>query len=74
MDNRQHLLLARAITYPLGDSRDLSPPGCVYDDIAGAWRRPGSDYLLVDDPDPDPPRPPVTKKMDLETGEDQKGE
>jgi len=73
MVDRQHVLLALAESYPLPESPDLSPPGAIYDEKDGAWRLPGSDYLLVDDPEPRP-NPPETKKMDRETGEDQKGE
>ena len=52
-----------------------SPSTCgltvaTYDLLAGAWVRRSSGGLLVESADP---RPPRTKKADIETGEDQKG-
>ena len=66
----QHLLLAMAITYPVLPL-DLAPPDCHYDLSQGAWVLDDLGSLLADTPG----RPmPATKKMDNETGEDQKGE
>lgn len=66
----EHPLLQRAMKYRPGEV-DLTPPGCVYDPEAGAWRLCASGTLWVDTPQRVGPR---TKKQDIETGEDQKGE
>jgi hypothetical protein len=65
-----HLLLKNSRT-SRRVSRDLSPPGCRYDLAVGAWIVNGSGDLLVETKEG--PRP-HTKKNDVETGEDQKGE
>jgi hypothetical protein len=65
-----HPLLARAQRYRRGQV-DLQPPGCSYDALAGAWRDMATGALAVELPGRQGPR---TKKMDIETGEDQKGE
>ncbi len=65
-----HPLLARAHRY----SRkvvDLHPSGCSYDLLVGAWRKQESGALAVELPGRQRPQ---TKKMDIETGEDQKGQ
>ena len=66
----QHPLLQRAKKYPRHEV-NLAPPGCTYDATVGAWRHIESDQLWVDTPHRDGPK---TKKQDIETGEDQKGE
>ena len=67
--NSEHLLLAIAKTYSVGPV-DLAPEGCVYSFSEGAWVLADLGSLLVDTPG----RPrPESKKMDHETGEDQKG-
>jgi hypothetical protein len=65
-----HVLLQIASTYPRFCG-DLSPEGCEYDPFVGAWILKSSRELLVETP---LRRGPRTKKMDVETGEDQKGE
>ncbi len=65
-----HILLQRARTYSQKE-RDLRPPDCNYDPIAGAWFNSSSDRFWIDTPDRVGPR---TKKEDIETGEDQKRE
>ena len=65
----EHLLLAMAKSYPV-PSADLAPQNCEYDLIEGAWVLQDAGSLLVETAE----RPtPITKKADLETGEDQKG-
>ena len=65
----EHLLLAMAKTYPVG-AVNLAPQGCEYSLTEGAWILEELGSLLVDTPG----RPrPESKKMDQETGEDQKG-
>ncbi len=65
-----HPLLARAQRYQRR-TVDLQPPGCSYDGLAGAWRDDATGVLAVELPGR---RGPHTKKHDIETGEDQKGE
>ena len=65
-----HLLLALAKSYPVGNP-DLAPQDCLYSISDGAWVLRDTGSLLVDTPG----RPhPATKKFDIETGEDQKGD
>ena len=66
----QHPLIQRAQKY-LRNEVDLAPVGCSYDDTAGAWRVKETGQLWVETPHHQGPR---TKKNDIETGEDQKGE
>lgn len=68
--NSEHPLLQRAQKYPHRQV-DLAPDGCVYDDAVGAWRVTETGELWVETPNREGPR---TKKQDIETGEDQKGE
>nr|VFJ49956.1 MAG: hypothetical protein BECKDK2373B_GA0170837_102644 [Candidatus Kentron sp. DK] len=68
--NSIHPLLQRARTYPRSNI-DLSPPGCEYDDAVGAWRIMETGQLWAETPER---VGPATKKFDIETGEDQKGE
>ena len=65
-----HPLLERAHKYPYRNV-DLAPPGCTYDDEIGAWRLRETGQLLVETPRW---KGMTTKKMNKETGEDQKGE
>ena len=69
MANRQHVLLAKARVYAR-EPIDLRPADSDYDLLAGAWVHRPSGELLVESAAPKPPR---TKKNDVETGEDQKG-
>lgn len=65
-----HPLLRRAQKYVRSEI-DLAPAGCWYDAAIGAWRFNETGDLWVDTSDRNGPR---TKKNDIETGEDQKGE
>ncbi len=69
-ETTEHLLLNLAKTYPVFEG-DLTPEGCRYDLYEGAWILEDVGSLLVESPDRKGPR---TKKEDIETGEDQKGE
>lgn len=70
MEKQKHILLRFATTYDR-PKRSLAPDGCHYDYKVGAWVVSDSGKLLVSSPE----RPkPQTKKHDIETGEDQKGE
>ncbi len=66
----EHPLLRRAHKYQHRDV-DLAPAGCLYDEEVGAWLFIETGELWVETPTRDGPR---TKKQDIETGEDQKGE
>ena len=68
--SKEHPLLARAKRYPRRDVH-MAPPGCSYDDEVGAWRRIDTGELWVETSSRVGPQ---TKKNDIETGEDQKGE
>jgi hypothetical protein len=69
MKSQPHLLLALAKTYNVSGRR-LDPGGCTYDKRVGAWiTREGTLFVDVDGASR-----PRTKKEDVETGEDQKGE
>ena len=67
--NPRHVLLETAKSYSVPE-RDLTPANCDYSLSQGAWVLRDDGSLLVENPE----RPrPVTKKFDIETGEDQKG-
>jgi hypothetical protein len=68
--DHEHPLLERAQKYPYRNI-DLAPAGCCYDASSGAWRVTATGELWADTPGRKGPR---TKKADIETGEDQKGE
>lgn len=68
--NTEHPLLERAKKYPRQDV-NLAPAGCLYDYDIGAWRLIDTGELWVETPNHIGPK---TKKCDIETGEDQKGE
>jgi hypothetical protein len=61
-----HILQRLAKTTPI--TGDLTPADASYDFAAGVWR--GEKGLITFDPR----RESTTKKNDLETGEDQKGQ
>lgn len=65
-----HPLLVRAHRYERREV-DLSPARSTYDVLTGAWRSDDDGGLTVDRADRQGPH---TKKMDIETGEDHKGE
>lgn len=66
----KHPLLVRATKYRV-KRVDLSPPNCTYDVHIGAWRINDSGALWAESKGRIGPN---TKKGDVETGEDQKGE
>ncbi len=74
MSGKRHFLLKKMKYFPRRVS--FNPPGdCEYDNRYGAWfLKVGSENsVLVRAPDPERPKP-QTKKCDVETGEDLKGE
>lgn len=70
MINARHFLLKTARSARRGDV-SLVPHGCTYDPVVGAWLLEGTSTLLVNTSER---ALPTTKKNDIETGEDQKGE
>lgn len=70
MPTHTHILLQTARSVRRREV-PVHPPGCTYDPIVGAWLVDGSATLLVETPGRSLPG---TKKNDIETGEDQKGE
>ena len=66
----QHILLERAHKYDLSGSVEL-PKGCTYQHDKGYWTSNATGQIMMEGDDP---KPPVSKKCDRETGEDQKGE
>ena len=67
---KQHILLDKAYTYE-NTPRNLTPEGCSYDRVCGLWRVDNTgDIMMISDF----AQRPETKKCDIETGEDQKGE
>ena len=66
----EHLLLSMSKSYQI-PTIDLAPQDCEYNLTEGAWVLQDTGLLLVETPDPPMP---VTKKQDIETGEDQKSE
>lgn len=70
MYRKEHMLLKYAVSYKRTETT-LTPNGCIYDFQKGAWIVSKTGVLLVNTPK----RPkPQSKKADIETGEDQKGE
>jgi hypothetical protein len=69
---RNHLLIGRAFTYPQkGELK--APEDSEYDTTLGLWLWGPRNDVLVKSANRDKPRP-GTKKEDIETGEDLKGE
>lgn len=71
MNTKRHILLNYATTHEISSRSSVTPDGCYYDQNVGAWIISKTGALLV--LESDEPRP-TTKKADIETGEDQKGE
>lgn len=67
---KRHILLEKAYTYD-NVSHELKPEGCSYDRICGLWRMDSTGEVMMMS---NFAQKPETKKCDVETGEDQKGE
>ncbi len=66
----KHILFQKALIYK--KRNDVTPSSEFdYDHILGAWVNNSDDSLLISSPDF---RAKTTKKQDVETGEDQKGQ
>lgn len=67
---KSHILLEKAFSYE-NNSHKLLPENCFYDRKNGLWRTKNTgDVMMVSNF----AQRPETKKCDIETGEDQKGE
>ncbi len=67
---KKHFLLEKAFVYE-NVPQKLTPDGCTYDRTCGLWRNNNSGEVMMIS---DYAHRPVSKKCDIETGEDQKGE
>ena len=67
---KQHILLEKAHRYDSPRQIDY-PDDCTYQKEKGYWTVNSTGHVMMESPKP---KPPVTKKADRETGEDQKGE
>lgn len=67
---KEHILLEKTFRYP--ESKvDPMPQNCTYNTKKGYWiKNDTAEALMLSDD----PRRPQSKKCDIETGEDQKGE
>jgi hypothetical protein len=69
-----HILFDKAFTFPQ-EKTGRDPEGCFYDPIKGAWMREEKGKLIALVRSCDSSKPVAgTKKCDVETGEDVKGE
>lgn len=66
----EHIILKKAKKYNVPD-QDLNPKGCSYKAKEGFWVNSSSNTAMMRSDDP---KKPTSKKCDVETGEDQKGE
>ena len=67
---KEHILLDKAYCYP-EPTRTPFPQNCTYIEKSGYWKNDVTNEIMMLSNDP---RRPQTKKQDIETGEDQKGE
>jgi hypothetical protein len=63
-----HILQRLAVTSPVRDATPM-PTDARYDFASGIWKGAGGEIMAMD-----PALEQQTKKMDVETGEDQKGQ
>lgn len=67
---KEHILLDKAYVYE-NINRDLKPKDCTYDRVCGLWRLNSTGEVMMISSSV---QRAETKKSDIETGEDQKGE
>ena len=67
---KQHILLEKAYCYP-EPTQILPPQDCTFAEKSGYWVNNSTGEIMMLSNDP---RRPQSKKADIETGEDQKGE
>ena len=68
---KNNLVIQQAFKYGVGSSKIDIPTNCRYNTAAGYWINDMTKMPMVLDPEGIKPR---TKKCDIETGEDRKGE
>ena len=68
---KDHILLEKAKKYDEPNEKLLTPKGCSYKAQEGFWVDNSSNTAMMKT---DKPQKSTTKKCDIETGEDQKGE
>ena len=66
----EHIILEKAKKYNV-PNQNLNPKGCSYNAKEGFWVDCSSNIAMMKSDDP---QKPTSKKCDVETGEDQKGE
>lgn len=67
---REHILLEKAYRYQ-DPIKAMTPSDCMYQEKKGYWTKISTGEALMLSSDS---RKPMSKKCDIETGEDQKGE
>lgn len=67
---KDHILLEKAKKYDIPE-QNLTPNNCSYRAKEGFWVDDSSNMAMMKT---DKPQKPTSKKCDIETGEDQKGE
>jgi hypothetical protein len=67
---REHILLDKAFTYDVKEQK-LTPDNGIYSREEGFWRIKDTNEVMMFSDSKDKP---ASKKCDVETGEDQKGE
>ena len=67
---KEHILLEKAYIYEYIPKK-LTPEGCSYDRVCGLWRVDKTGEVMMIG---NYAQKPASKKCDIETGEDQKGE
>ena len=68
---KKHILLEKAFIYNEPLEKNLSPQDCTYNELKGYWvTNENSEVMMLSEN----AKIPQTKKEDVETGEDQKGE
>lgn len=67
---KQHILLDKAYCYQI-PQESQTPENCIFVQNSGYWRNTVTGEIMMLSNDP---RHAQTKKQDIETGEDQKGE
>lgn len=67
---KEHIIIKNAEKYSI-PVQNLSPSGCTYNAKEGFWIDSSSNVAMMKSNNP---QKPTSKKCDIETGEDQKGE
>lgn len=67
---KEHIILEKAKRYEVLNDNN-TPDGCTYKAKEGFWVESISNKIMMKS---DNPKKPTSKKCDIETGEDQKGE